>query len=73
MASTASSEFSLVGRSSLSPVPVRTPGAHSIQASASFRHHGVEVRANGGNKKPRIVSAIAQQQTLNEDEEVFSG
>lgn len=75
MASTASSEFSLVvGRPACSPVAavVRTPGAQSLQASASFRHLGVEHRCLAGmGKKPRIVSAIAQQQILNEDEEVI--
>lgn len=82
MASNASSEFSLLRTASAvgsggvtSPVVAsgmaRTPGACSIQSSVSFRHH-VEARAGAGgaNKKPRIVSAIAQQQTLNEDEEV---
>lgn len=70
MASSASSEFSLAAING-GMAAARTPGACSIQSSVSFRHH-VEPRAGagGGNKKPRIVSAIAQQQTLNEDEEV---
>lgn len=47
--------------------------ASSIHSSASFLHStNYQQQLNSGAfKKPRIMSVIAQQQTLNEDEEVL--